>query len=140
MGIDIRVRNEHGHGAINIAARNGKLKMLQWLHESLGLSLRSKANNGHSAAALAAKNGHLDVLKYIFEKCMDDLPSSGKYIDWNCVAVASMGCPSVTAAHWISYSNLGPKKLITPEVASSLRDYLKRQQMEGRAEETGVPS
>jgi hypothetical protein len=140
LGIDIRVRNEHGHGAINIAARNGKLKMLQWLHESLGLSLRSKANNGHSAAALAAKNGHLDVLKYIFEKCMDDLPSSGKYIDWNCVAVASMGCPSVTTAHWISYSNLGPKKLITPEVASSLRDYLKRQQMEGRAEETGVPS
>ena len=77
-------------------------------------------------------------MKYILKKCMDDLPSSGKCIDWNGVAIASMECPSVAVARWISYSNLGPRKLITPGVARSLREHLKRQQMEGREKKSGV--
>ena len=36
--VNPKCRNEHGQGAINLAARNGQLAtVLQWLHESLGL-------------------------------------------------------------------------------------------------------
>ena len=133
--VNPKCRNEHGQGAINLAARNGQLAVLQWLHESLGLSLLSKSDDGRSAAGLAAGNGHLNILQYMHKKCdgvttreiEGEIPASRsqlapRRLDWNEVALAAAArCERETVLRWLAQDLRGPKSSLSEKSSKALK-------------------
>ncbi|OWZ04601.1 hypothetical protein PHMEG_00023469 [Phytophthora megakarya] len=52
--------------AMNGAAANGHLSVVEWLHDSIRQAYTTEAMDG------AARNGHLDVVRWLHENCTED--------------------------------------------------------------------
>ena len=96
--VNPRCRNEHGHGAMALAARNGQLHVVRWLHESVGLSLCSKSDDGRTASELAVSQGHLHILQYMHGCCAGPSSSSSSSSDVRPGTTSSAAAAAAAAA------------------------------------------
>lgn len=68
QGVDVNLHGPGGFNALNAAARNGHLDVIQYLVEH-GANIDQNDNHLHKTALLAASfNRHFDIVKYLVEK------------------------------------------------------------------------
>jgi len=64
-GVSINTKSGFGRDAMQIAARNGSISMLEYLADEWGGNLSTRGPRGDTLFILAASNGHLNCLKWL---------------------------------------------------------------------------
>lgn len=80
MGADVNATDSRGWSVAMIAARSGKMKVLEWLGEDGGANLCLATAQGETALTIACRYGHLAVVQYLVQSGLyniDKIPSVG---------------------------------------------------------------
>ena len=65
---------------MNNASSNGKLRVVECLHETCHAKIEVKDKKGNTPIYNASQNGHIQVAKYLYETCHAKVKASDSWI------------------------------------------------------------